>query len=142
MARRAAELNAANPGQVAFIDFHHQDFDQPVTLRPTVPDRRFWGLMFQTALDDLAELVVPKHVVFCEGKRFGSGGRKPSFDVEVYRTIFSSQFPDVEFVPLGGPRRLIKMARRSGFFSANSRRASRHGRCSTVTTATNPRFSS
>jgi predicted ATPase len=102
MARKAAELNAANPGQVAFIDFHDQDFDQPVALQPIQPDRRFWGLMFHTALDDLAELVVPKHVVFCEGKRLGGGGRRPSFDVEVYSTIFSSQFPDVEFVPLGG----------------------------------------
>jgi len=102
MARKAAELNAANPGQVAFIDFHDQDFDQPVVLQPIQPDRRFWGLMFHTALDDLAELVVPKYVVFCEGKRLGGGGRRPSFDVEVYRTIFSSQFPDVEFVPLGG----------------------------------------
>lgn len=102
MARKAAELNAANPGQVAFIDFHDQDFDQPVVLQPIQPDRRFWGLMFHTALDDLAELVVPKHVVFCEGKRLGGGGRRPSFDVEVYSTIFSSQFPDVEFVPLGG----------------------------------------
>lgn len=102
MARRAAELNAANPGEVAFIDFHDQDFDQPVTLQPIVPDRQFWRAMFQTALDDLAELVVPKYVVFCEGKRLGRSGRKPSFDVEVYRTIFSSQFPDVEFVPLGG----------------------------------------
>lgn len=102
MARKAAELNAANPGQVAFIDFHDQDFDQQVVLQPIQPDRRFWGLMFHTALDDLAELVVPKHVVFCEGKRLGSGGRRPSFDVEAYSTIFSSQFPDVEFVPLGG----------------------------------------
>jgi len=102
MARKAAELNTANPGQVAFIDFHDRDFDQPVVLQPIQPDRRFWGLMFHTALDDLAELVVPKHVVFCEGKRLGGGGRRPSFDVEVYSTIFSSQFPDVEFVPLGG----------------------------------------
>lgn len=102
MARKAAELNAANPGQVAFIDFHDQDFDQPVTLQPIQPNRRFWKRMFHTALDDLAELVVPKYVVFCEGKRLGGGGRKPSFDAEVYRTIFSSQFPDVEFVPLGG----------------------------------------
>ncbi|MGC8731883.1 MAG: ATP-dependent nuclease [Halothiobacillaceae bacterium] len=102
MARKAAELNAANPGQVAFIDFHDQDFDQSVVLQPIQPDRRFWGLMFHTALDDLAELVVPRHVVFCEGKRLGCGGRRPSFDVEVYSTIFSSQFADVEFVPLGG----------------------------------------
>ncbi len=102
MARKAAELNAANFGQVAFIDFHDQDFDQQVVLQPIQPDRRFWGLMFHTALDDLAQLVVPKYVVFCEGKRLGGNGHKPSFDVEVYKTIFSSQCPDVEFVPLGG----------------------------------------
>lgn len=102
MARKAAELHALNPGQVAFIDFHNQDFDQPVSIQPILPDRRFWKLMFNTALDDLAELLVPKHVVFCEGKRLGKGGRKPSFDAEVYRVIFASEFPDVEFVPLGG----------------------------------------
>ncbi len=32
MARKAAELNQTNPGQVAFIDFHEQNFDQDVTL--------------------------------------------------------------------------------------------------------------
>ena len=102
MARTAAELHAANPGQVAFIDFHSQDFDQPNSLEPILPNRLFWQQMFDTALDDLAQLVVPKHVVFCEGKRLGQGGRKPSFDVEVYRTIFTPQYSDVEFVPLGG----------------------------------------
>lgn len=102
MARKAAELYAANPGQVAFIDFHDQDFDQPTVLAPVTPDRRFWQQMFHTALDDLAHLVVPKHVVFCEGKRLGSGGRKPSFDVDIYRRVFSAQYPDVEFIPLGG----------------------------------------
>jgi predicted ATPase len=102
MARKAAELHAANPGQVAFIDFHNQDFDQSTSLEPILPNRLFWQQMFHTALDDLAELVVPKHVVFCEGKRLGQNGRRPSFDVEVYRTIFSPQYSDVEFIPLGG----------------------------------------
>jgi hypothetical protein len=102
MARTAAQLYASNPGQVAFIDFHDQDFDQPTVLQPAAPDRRFWQQMFHTALDDLAHLVVPKHVIFCEGKRFGQGGRNPSFDVEVYKTIFAPHYPDVEFIPLGG----------------------------------------
>jgi predicted ATPase len=102
MARKAAELHAANPGEVAFIDFHDQDFDAPTVLKPVNPDRRFWQQMFDTALDDLAQLVVPKYVVFCEGKRLGGGGRRPSFDVDVYRTIFGGQYPDVEFIPLGG----------------------------------------
>lgn len=102
MARKAAELHTTHPGQVAFIDFHNQDFDQTTTLQPVTPDRRFWQQMFHTALDDLAELVVPRYVAFCEGKRLGDGGRKPSFDVEVYRTIFSARYPDIEFIPLGG----------------------------------------
>ena len=102
MARKAAELYAANPGQVAFIDFHHQDFDVPTVLSPMKPDRAFWQDMFKTALDDLAELVVPRYVVFCEGKRIGTAGRKPSFDVDVYKTIFGPHVPDVEFIPLGG----------------------------------------
>lgn len=93
MARKAAELNRINPGQVAFIDFHGQNFDQPVTLTPTTPTRRFWQNMFNTALDDLSQLVVPAKVVFCEGKRLGASGRKPAFDVEVYSTIFSSAHP-------------------------------------------------
>ena len=102
MARKAAELNVANPGQVAFIDFHNRNFGQPVVLQPIQPNRLFWKEMFDTALDDLGQLVVPSYVVFCEGKPLNGTGDKPSFDVEVYRTIFSSQFPDVEFIPLGG----------------------------------------
>ncbi len=102
MARKAAELNRANQEQVAFIDFHEQNFDQAVTLTPTKPTRQFWKNMFNTALDDLSQLVVPAKVVFCEGKRLGSGGRKPAFDVAVYSTIFSSSYPDTDFIPLGG----------------------------------------
>jgi predicted ATP-dependent endonuclease of OLD family len=102
MARTAAQLNTANPGQVAFIDFHNQEFDHPTTLKPTVPDRNFWRQMFHTALDDLATLVVPRYVVFCEGKKAGQPGKNPSFDAEVYRKIFGLHYPEVEFVSLGG----------------------------------------
>lgn len=102
MARKAAELNAANPGQVAFIDFHDQDFDHPVQLQPIQPGRQFWQQMFHTALDDLAELVVPEFVVFCEGRKIGQPGKKPSFDAAVYQKIFGLSHPEIEFVPLGG----------------------------------------
>ena len=102
MARKAAELNTANPGQVAFIDFHDQDFDQAVKLPPILPDRRFWRQMFHTALDDLAELIVPEYVVFCEGRKIGQPGKKPSFDAAVYQKIFGPLHPEIEFVSLGG----------------------------------------
>ncbi len=114
MARKAAELHSENQGQVAFIDFHDQEFDSPTTLKPVVPDRKFWQQMFHTALDDLAELVVPRNVAFCEGKRHGQKGRNPSFDVAVYKSIFSPHYPDVEFVPLGGTSEVTKDAKAFG----------------------------
>jgi predicted ATPase len=114
MARKAAELNRANPGQVAFIDFHEQNFDQDVTLIPTTPTRQFWKNMFDTALDDLSQLVVPAKVVFCEGKRLGSSGRKPVFDVAVYSAIFSSTHADTDFVALGGTNQVQADGKLSG----------------------------
>lgn len=102
MARMASELHAHKPDEVAFLDFHGVNFDQPATITPAHPDRRYWKNMFSTALDDLAELVTPKNVVLCEGKKIGQKGRRPSFDVSVYRTIFGSRSADIEFLPLGG----------------------------------------
>ncbi len=116
MARKAVELYQKNPQQVVFIDFHDQDFDKPVTLTPVEPNRIFWKKMFETALGDLAELTVPQYVVFCEGKRLEEGQRKPGFDSAVYRTIFSSRFPNVEFISLGGTSEIDQDAKKLTLF--------------------------
>ncbi|SET02927.1 AAA family ATPase [Thorsellia anophelis] len=103
MVRKATELNKTNPGEVAFIDFHERDFDQDAILTPTQPNRLYCKNMFSTALDDLADLLAPEYLVFCEGKKLGdTTGSKPSFDVGVYKVIFSQRYPNAEFVPLGG----------------------------------------
>lgn len=102
MARMASELYTKNPDEVAFLDFHGVDFDKEVVMRPAQPDRHYWKNMFSTALDDLAELVTPKNLILCEGKKLGQKGRRPSFDVSVYRTIFRSFSGTLEFLPLGG----------------------------------------
>lgn len=102
MARRASQLYSQDSDAVAFLDFHDLNFDNPVTIAPSQPDRRYWKNMFSTALDDLAELVTPRNVVLCEGKKLGESGRKPSFDVSVYREIFKSLAANLEFLPLGG----------------------------------------
>jgi predicted ATPase len=102
MARMASELYENNPGEVVFLDFHDCNLDEPVTIQPHKPNRQYWANMFATALDDLAELVVPSHIVLCEGKTLGQTGRKPSFDVAVYTKIFEDSHPQVVFLPLGG----------------------------------------
>ncbi len=96
MMRKAMELHRADPDHVAFLDTSGVDFDQPVTLTPVSPDRRFWRRTLEVALDDLAGLVAPATVVLCEGADPVQG-----FDANVYREIFAEEFPDAEFLSVG-----------------------------------------
>lgn len=99
MMRAARDLSVQKPGEVIFLDFGGHNFDQAVIMEPSVPDRAFWKRNFEVALGDLAHLVAPSHVVFCEGNPQENG---TGFDAQCYGTIFSQEFPDVEFVSTGG----------------------------------------
>jgi hypothetical protein len=103
MMRRALNLHQTHPGEVIFIDFEGKDFDQPQVLTPAVVTRAFWKRVFSVALDDLAELVGPSRIVFCEGAPIHSPARRNTqFDAKIYRAIFANRHPDTEFVSLGG----------------------------------------
>jgi predicted ATPase len=103
MTRRAMQLHRLNPGEVVFLDFENQDYDQAVTLKPAQVTRELWKRVFTVALDDLADLLAPAQLVFCEGRSLGAEGtRSTTFDAEIYRRIFGSEYPDTEFIPLGG----------------------------------------
>lgn len=107
MMRAARDLSAQKPGEVVFLDFGGHDFDEAVVMEPSIPDRAFWKRNFEVALGDLAHLVAPSHIVFCEGSIKGNGD---GFDAQCYETIFCSEFPDVEFVSTGGASDLQKNA--------------------------------
>lgn len=103
MMRKAQQLAQQHPGSVAFLDFAGQDFDKPVVLKPIAPDREYWRNVFRVALDDLADLVAPRHVILCEGGRKETGATKNAeFDAQCLNAIFRSEFPDVLFVSAGG----------------------------------------
>lgn len=101
MMRRARDIEATEPGCVAFLDFYDIDFDRPQVLQPTRVNRRFWDRVLDVALDDLATLVAPRCVVLCEGAPFGSSGKNTSHDAFCYDTIFESEFPDTRFISAG-----------------------------------------
>jgi hypothetical protein len=101
MIRRAMELQKLHPNEVVFLDFEGHDFDSSVVMRPAKVDRQLWKRVFAVALDDLADLVAPSQIVFCEGKPEHEGGKKQTFDAEIYRLIFGNTYPDTEFVPVG-----------------------------------------
>lgn len=98
MMRRARDLAQSSPGSVVFLDFDGVNFDMPVTLHPTEPNRPFWKRALQIALDDLAGYVAPEQVVLCEGDRL-EGGK--DFDAACYNEIFKADYPQVVFVGAG-----------------------------------------
>ena len=49
MMRKARELYEAHPGEVIFLDFEGQNFDEPVNLHPIAPTRAFWERVLRVA---------------------------------------------------------------------------------------------
>ena len=96
-ANKAYEL-MRQENNVAFVDFSGHDFDQPVTIKPRVPDRAFWQMTYRVALDDLADLIAPSNIVICEGKENAAA---QGFDANAYNDIFGASHPDTVFVSRG-----------------------------------------
>ena len=102
MMRQARDIDAAKPGSVVFLDFGGREFDEPVVIEPTVPDRAFWNTTYEVALDDLAALVAPERVVICEGEpKNSNSGKSYSHDARCYERIFETAFPETQFIPGG-----------------------------------------
>jgi hypothetical protein len=100
MLRQARDLQRIHgASEIVFLDFD-RPFDEEVVLTPTVPDRAFWNRALTTAVGDIAELVAPEVIVFCEGSNptaaLGAGT-----DAAIYQRIFAGQLPEVSFTSLG-----------------------------------------
>ncbi len=85
-------------GNVVFLDFGRDDFDQPVVIRPRVPNRSFWQTTYRVAVDELADLIAPQNVVICEGSKTQAD---KGFDAECYNLIFADTHSDTLFVSYG-----------------------------------------
>jgi predicted ATPase len=102
MMRKAQEIWAASPAEVAFLDFEDHDFDDGVVMEPSEPSRAFWNHVFEVALGDLAGLLAPDQVVLCEGRvAGGTNVAKAEFDARCYRRIFAREFPRTDFISVG-----------------------------------------
>ena len=108
MMRRARDIAENSLGTVAFLDFGDRNFDGPEVIEPTLPNRRFWQTAYEVALDDLAALVAPKHIVICEGEPVtGQPGPNHGHDAECYNAIFGDNYPDTRFVSMGSDQQII-----------------------------------
>lgn len=98
MMRKARDISQIDADAVVFLDFDGLNFDLPLEIGPTEPDRPFWKRAMQIALDDIAGYVAPERVVLCEG---GGSTVRSNFDAECYNEIFKTQYPQVVFLGAG-----------------------------------------
>lgn len=75
----------------------------PYTLYPMIGSKASWKDLFSIALDDLANLVCPKRIIYCEGRDSpGTNGVERGLDANVFNNVFSDRFHDTLFVSSGG----------------------------------------
>ncbi len=103
--REAYRMHQDRPGEVAFLDFSGRDFDEPVSIAPSVPNRMFWQNTYKVALDDLSSLVAPQRVVICEGSR---DRHIDAFDARCYNELFAGESPETLFISQGGAEEVIR----------------------------------
>lgn len=75
----------------------------PYILTPMKATVAAWRELFAVALDDLATLVSPKRIIYCEGRdRPGTGGAERGMDAQALNAIFAEDYPDALFISSGG----------------------------------------
>lgn len=76
---------------------------KPYTLTPMKGSKSAWKDLFSIALDDLANLVCPKNIVYCEGRdKPGINGAERGLDANVFNNVFSEKYHDTIFISSGG----------------------------------------
>lgn len=95
--RGAVELLRLHPNEVVILDFSKIDFDQTQTIKPVVPTVQRIREIFEVAIEDLSNMLVPSKIVICEGSlNAPDDSPKKEFDTKVYNTIFANE--DVLFI--------------------------------------------
>ena len=103
--REAYRMQQDRPSEVVFLDFSGRDFDGPVTIVPSTPNRVFWENTYKVALDDLSSLVAPQRVLVCEGSK---DKHVKAFDARCYNKVFADESPETLFISQGGAGEVIQ----------------------------------
>lgn len=76
---------------------------QPCILEPVKVTPGMWRELFAIALDDLASLVSPQTLIYCEGRAEpGKQGVERGMDAQALNNIFAATRPDTLFISSGG----------------------------------------
>lgn len=100
---RAIQTELKNESQIIEFKSENKWASEEYNLQPVQISRAEWQNLFSTALDDLAKLICPKIIIYCEGRAEPRrDGTERGLDADVFNTIFGKDYPDVLFVSSGG----------------------------------------
>lgn len=95
--REAQDMHRKNI-PIAIYEFSSSLSKGIQTLKPSVLQGwRHWQQIFSTPLNDLAELTLPKELIYCEGSK-----ENLAIDEMIYNQIFGGKYPDTFFISSGG----------------------------------------
>lgn len=100
---RALQAQMADKCQIIQFDSNLKLSSTAQILEPMKKTAAAWRELFAVALDDLATLVSPKTIIYCEGRdQPGGGGVERGMDAKVFNNIFAESHPDSVFISSGG----------------------------------------
>lgn len=78
------------------------DLSKYLELKPMKKTRENWKKLFKTALEDITDLLAPKKIIYCEGRKDSPDKKELGMDANVYNKIFEEKYPDTLFISSGG----------------------------------------
>jgi len=100
---RALQTQMSDKCQVIHFRSEYNLASEARTLTPVKVSPGTWRELFSVALDDLALLVTPSTIIYCEGRAEpGAGGRERGLDAQVFNNIFAQSHPEAFFISSGG----------------------------------------
>lgn len=100
---RALEEDFVDSSQI--IKFNGNYANESITLAPMERNRNNFLELYKTAVDDIATLISPKQIVYCEGK---INKDNEGLDEYCYNYIFNRSHPNTLFISSGGCSELNK----------------------------------
>lgn len=100
---RALQTQMQDKCQIIHFRGDYELASRPYVLTPIKVAAAAWRELFAVALDDLAVLVSPKTIIYCEGRAEpGKGGAERGMDAQSLNVIFGDRVPDALFISSGG----------------------------------------
>jgi predicted ATPase len=100
---RALQTQMKEECQIIQFKSEYETASKPYTLTPMKISPANWRELFAIALDDIAALVSPKTIIYCEGRdEPGANGAERGMDAQALNAIFAQSHPTPLFVSSGG----------------------------------------